>query len=135
MSDKSSRRLLTESCGWIKDHWDAKNLDVPDEFVRKWIYEPDDEELKPSGFYLGVFTFGYCQHQLVSNDVPLGKTVSVPADRIVELFQVWQLKLAMAEVHRVTDLRVRPMPLFDFPDGEEIECWRVPWEKPVSTDS
>jgi hypothetical protein len=129
MSDNPSRKLLEQSVGWIKDHWDAKNLDVPPEFIRKWIYESNDEELKPSGFYLCVFTFGYCHHQLVSNDVPLGKQVSVSSTRIVELFHVWQLKLAMAEIHRVTDVRVRPMPLFDFPDGEKIEYWRVPWEK------
>jgi hypothetical protein len=135
MSEKSSRKLLTESCGWIKDHWNAKNLDVPAEFIRRWIYEPTDEELKPSGFYLGVFTFGYCQHQLNSNDVPFGKQVSVSSARLVELFQVWQLKLAMAEIHRVTDVRMRPMPLFDFPDGEKIEYWRVPWEKPASANS
>jgi hypothetical protein len=118
MAKNTSPNLLEHSCGWIKEHWNAENLDVPDEFVRKWIYEANDEELKPSGFYLGVFTFGYCQHQLISNDVPLGKQVNVKATRIVELFQVWQLKLAMAEIHRVTDVRVSPMPLFDFPDGE-----------------
>jgi hypothetical protein len=129
MTEKSSHKLLEQSFEWIKDHWDAKNLDVPPEFIRKWIYEPNDDELKPSGFHLCVFTFGYCQHQLVSNDVPFGKQVSVSSARIVELFHVWQLKLAMAEIHRVTDVRVLPMSLFDFPDGEKIEYWRVPWEK------
>lgn len=126
--------MLEHSFSWIRENWNAKNLDVPTEFIHRWIYEPNDEELRPSGFYLAVFTFGYCQHRLMSNHVPFGEQVSVSSARIVELFHVWQLKLAMAEIHRVTDVRVLPMPLFDFPDGEKIEYWRVPWEKPVSTD-
>jgi hypothetical protein len=133
MRAKSSRKLLRQSCEWIRGHWNAKNLDVPTEFVHRWIYEPSEEEVGPSGFYLGVFTFGYCQHQLLSRDVPLGEKISVPSGRLLELFQVWQLKLAMVEIHRVTDVRVRPMTLFDFPDGEEMEYWRESLEKTAST--
>ena len=57
----------------------------------------------------------------------------MPSARLFELFQFWQLKLAMAEVHRVTDVRIQPMPLFDFPDGEKIEYWREPWEEAAGT--
>ena len=135
MSYKSSPKLLRQSCEWIRDHWNANNLDVPPEFVRKWIYEEDDEELKPSGFYLCVFSFGYFQHQLESRKVPLGVKIEVPSARLFALFPMWQLKLAMAEIHRVTDVRVLPMPLFDFPEGEQIEYWRVPWEKPASSEA
>jgi hypothetical protein len=133
VSEKSSRKLLRQSCDWIRSHWNANNLDVPAEFIQKWIYEPAEEEVRPSGFYLGVFTFGYCQHQLLSKDVPIGGKISMPSARLFELFQFWQLKLAMAEVHRVTDVRIQPMPLFDFPDGEKIEYWREPWEEAAGT--
>lgn len=128
MNDKSSRKLLKRSCEWIRSNWNAQNLDVPTEFIHKWIYEPNEEEAKPSGFYLGVFTFGYCQHQLLSRGVPVGERMSVPSSRLLELFQVWQLKLAMVEVHRVTNVRMRPVALFDFPEGEQIEYWREPRE-------
>jgi hypothetical protein len=135
MTKNSSRRMLKHSCEWIRNNWNATNLDVPPEFVHKWIYEPEDEDTKPTGFFLGVFGFGYLQHQLISKSVPAGTMVSVRSARLLEHFQLWQLKLAMAEIQRVTDVRVSPMPLFDFPDGEEIEYWRVPWEKPSSMDS
>mgnify|MGYP001552813431 CR=1 FL=1 len=126
MKKKTSNRMLRQSCAWIKDHWNATNLEVPDEFVRQWMYEPGEDEMEPNGFFLGVFTFGYLQHQIIANNVPTGVRQSVPASRLFELFQVWQLKLAMAEIHRKTDVRMKPMPLFDFPAGEQIEYWRVP---------
>jgi hypothetical protein len=30
MVKNTSRKLLDRSCGWIKEHWNAENLDVPD---------------------------------------------------------------------------------------------------------
>ena len=124
MSEKSSRKLLRQSCDWIRDHLNAANQDVPSDLVQKWIYESDNEETKPSGYYLGVFAFGYFQHQLISLSVPFGEKVSVSSSKLLELFQKWQLKLAMVELNRLTDLRIQPMPLFSFPDGEQVEYWR-----------
>ena len=51
--------------------------------------------------------------------------MSVPADTVLSLFQMWQLKLGLIEVHRKTELRIGPLALFDFPQGETIEYWRT----------
>jgi hypothetical protein len=124
MVKNTSRHLLERSCGWIKDHWDAKNVDVPDEFLHQWIYDHNEDYVDPTGFYLAVFSFGYLQHELMAKGVPFGAKRSVPVSLLMETFQLWQLKLALVELHRVTNLRFRPMALFEFPDDERIEAWK-----------
>lgn len=125
MKKKSSRKLLRLSCAWIRDHWDAHNLDVPADLLQQWTYQSDGDDLEPSGFHLAVFTFGYFQHDLISSQVPTGAQRSFPASLIVERFNRWQMKLALAEIHRHTDMRVRPLPLFAFPEDERIDFWRA----------
>jgi hypothetical protein len=123
MSKKSSRRLLNRSCAWIREHWDAHNLDVPDDLLQQWIYVSDEEEVEPSGFYLAVFSFGYLQYDLVAHNVPPGVSRSFSASELLRFFQAWQMKLALTEVHRATHLRMKPLPLFTFPQDERIEAW------------
>ena len=125
MFKKIPRKLLEHSCGWIREHTDATNLDVPDEFLHQWIYSSNDEYLEPTGFYLAVFSFGYLQRDLATSGTPMGAMRKVSVSLLVELFQRWQLKLALVELHRVTNLKVSPMPLFEFPADEKIEAWRV----------
>jgi hypothetical protein len=126
MRKKTSKKLLNRSCAWIRDHWDATNLEVPEDFLEQWLFNQDDEEdEEPNGFYLAVFSFGALQYDLISNRVPTGVKRTFHLSLLLELFSKWQLKLALAQVHRVTDLRIRPMPLFGFPDGEQVEAWHV----------
>lgn len=120
---KPARRLLDQSCAWIREHWNAHNLDVPDEFLSQWIYDTADKEEEPSGFHLAVFSFGYLQHDIISHNVPPGVTRSVSASELLDLFHRWQMKLALVEIHRRTELRVKPMPLFAFSNDERIEAW------------
>ena len=58
MSTKSARRHLERSCAWIRQHWDAQNLDVPEELLEQWIYDVPEQEADPTGFHLAVFSFG-----------------------------------------------------------------------------
>jgi hypothetical protein len=126
MLKKTSRALLHRSCDWIRMHWDAENLDVPDDLLYQWLYHPGNEENDPQGFYLAVFSFGYFQHDLIaSGAAESGIKRSVPSALLFRSFELWQMKLALVEVHRVTDVRIRPMPLFNFPDDEHIEYCRV----------
>lgn len=98
--------------------------DVPDRLVKCWVCDLDDVSA-PMGFHLSIFTFGYCQRQLLVTDAPANKKMSVAADTVLSLFQMWQLKLGLIEVHRKTEVRIGQMPLFDFPQGETIEYWRT----------
>lgn len=66
----------------------------------------------------------YLQHDLVASGAPVGTRREVSTSLLIELFDRWQLKLALAELHRVTNLKVRPMPLFEFPADEKVEAWR-----------
>ena len=117
--------MLNRSCSWIRDHWDACNLDVPEELLEQWTYQPGESDFEPNGFHVAVFSFGYLQHDLISNRVPVGVKRTLSASLMLELFSRWQLKLALAEIHRGTDLRMHPLPLFSFSNNEEIEFWQI----------
>lgn len=116
-------KLLDQSCKWICEHWNATNLAVPEELLEQWMYERSDDHVKPEGFHLAVFTFGFMQYDLISNRVPEGVKRSYSAEQLLTMFSRWQLKLSLAEVHKRTNLRIRPLPLFVFPENEYVEAW------------
>ena len=121
MSEKVNRQLLKESCAWLREHWNVTNLEVPERLRARWIYETSDD--CPEGFHLAVFTFGYVQYDMVSNSLPAGVKREYSAQRLLSLFSHWQLKLALAEVHENTPFCTRALPLFSFPDNEQVEFW------------
>jgi hypothetical protein len=121
--NRTHRKLLDESCAWLREHWNATNLDVPEALRERWMYEPAEDCMNPEGFHLAVFTFGLLQYDLISKGVPEGVQRSYSAQTLLSLFSHWQLKLALAEVHRCTNLRIRALPLFAFPENEQVEAW------------
>jgi hypothetical protein len=124
MRARKQRKLLDRSLNWIRRNLHATNLDVPDEFMVEWIFEDDsDEEPRPPGFFFSVFAFGYMQYELLTGPVPADIPRSVPVSRLIAHFDRWQMKLALAEIHHRTDINVDPMPLFGFPEGEEVKYW------------
>jgi len=120
----SHQALFSESAAWIRSNPFATTHDVPERLAQTWVCELEDPTA-PTGFHLSIFTFGYCQRQLLESGVAPGQKLSVPAEKLIDLFQMWQLKLGLVEVHRKTDLRVGPMALFGFPENESIEYWRI----------
>ncbi len=116
-------RLFEQSRAWIAHHPNATNLDVPDELLTQWIFNDDEEDPKPSGYFLSVFSFGFLQRRLLTDGLPASQRRTVPMALLIQNFSRWQLKLGIVELHRTTELAFAPMPLFSFPDGEEIQCW------------
>lgn len=121
--NRTHRKLLDESCAWLREHWNATNLDVPEALRERWMYEAAGDRANPEGFHLAVFAFGLMQYDLVANGVPEGVQRSYSAQTLLSLFSHWQLKLALAEVHQRTPLRIRALPLFAFPEDEQVEAW------------
>ena len=122
---KHRRQLLERSYEWIRGHLHATNLDVPDEFIEAWIFGDEDREAqRPAGFHFSVFAFGFLQHEALGGALPPSKPRTVALGRILERFDRWQFKLALAEVHRRTEVRVEPMPLFTFAEDENVTVWR-----------
>jgi hypothetical protein len=117
---RKQRRTLRRSFDWIREHPGATNLDVPTDLIDQWIFEDDDEDPKPMGFFMSVFTFGFLQQEVLADGFPPEQSRSVPVSRLLECFGVWQLKLGLAEIHRRTEMRLEPSALFAFPDGEEL---------------
>jgi hypothetical protein len=121
---RSHQAIFAESAEWIRGNPLATTHDVPDRLVENWVCDLKDATA-PTGFHLSIFALGYCQRQLVINEVGPDRRLRVEAEKLIEMFQMWQLKLGLIEVHRKTNLRVGPMALFDFPRDEEIEYWRT----------
>lgn len=121
---KKHRKLLDRSFAWIRTNLHATNLDVPEEFVAEWMFEDEDEDVpRPAGFFFSVFAFGYMQYEVVTKGGPAGEPRSVPMNRLVQTFELWQMKLALAAIHRKTPIAISPLPLFGFPDDEEVRYW------------
>lgn len=127
---KKRRKLLDRSLNWIREHLHATNLDVPDDLVAEWTFEDDEDEPRPAGFFFSVFAFGYMQYELLTGPLPATTPRSVPVVRMVQHFEMWQMKLALAGIHRHTSIQVDPMPLFGFPEGEQVKYWPHPGKMP-----
>ena len=124
MQQKTSKRLLDQSLEWVRQHMNATNLDVPKDLLKLWIYSQDsDESDLPPGLSLSVLVYGYMVHDFAANPAPDGTKRQIPMKRIKEMFQLWQMKLALNELYRCTELRSRPVPLFSFPDDEQLAFW------------
>jgi hypothetical protein len=67
---KKTRRLFNQSYSWIRSHPDATNLDVPDDLLGQWIFEDKDEDPKPTGYFITVFSFGFLQLRLLTDGLP-----------------------------------------------------------------
>jgi hypothetical protein len=117
---RKQRRTLCRSLAWIREHPGATNLDVPTDLIEQWIFEDDEDDPKPAGFFMSVFTFGFLQQEVLADGLPPEQSRSVSVSRLLECFGIWQLKLAVAELHRRTEMRLEPSALFAFPDGEEV---------------
>jgi hypothetical protein len=117
---------LDRSHAWIRSHLDGTNLDVPADLLSEWIFQDDEEGPHPKGFHMSVFAYGFMQCALADSPVPTTTPengLSISASKLIEYFNVWQLKLGLAEMHRKTEVGVAPMPLFRFPAGEQVKYW------------
>ena len=110
---------LDESIGWIRDHPKATNHDVPAKLRDGWVYNRGEDDALP-GYQLAVFTYGLCQHRLASG---AGNSFTISATEILRLFELWQMKLGLAEVNEKTDVKTKPLPLYDFPSEEQVVYW------------
>jgi len=117
---------LNRSFEWIRGHLSATNLDTPDEFLGEWIFEDDADDPRPAGFHFAVFAYGFLQRELLTSGRPPTEKHAFSADVLHDRFVRWQLKLALAKIHRMTDLQMAPLPLFAFSDDEEVTCWSKP---------
>ena len=123
---KTQQMLLDRSYVWIRSHLDGTNLEVPSDLLSEWIFREDDKGSHPQGFHMSVFAYGFMQCALADSPIPPTTPengLSISTSKLIEYFNVWQLKLGLAEMHRKTELGVAPMPLFRFPAGEQVKYW------------
>lgn len=118
-----SKSPLDQSYRWLREHWNATNLEIPDRLLEQWMLEPADDHMKPYGFPLAVFIFGFVQYEMSGNRVPDDAKRRYSVEQLLSLFSLWQLKLSLAEVHRHTNVRTSALPLFAFPENEHVDAW------------
>jgi hypothetical protein len=117
---------LERSYIWIRSHLDGTTSDIPAEFLSQWLFQDDGKGPFPQGFHMSVFAYGFMQCALADSPVPATTPengLSISTSKLIEYFNIWQLKLGLAEMHRKTELGVAPMPLFRFPAGEQVKYW------------
>jgi len=131
MPSKKCQELLQQSVRWIHDHPHACQQDVPRDLLKHWFYEPDPEGTEPPGFAFAVFTYGHLLLDFHLHPVPVGVPKEVPMSKLRTLFDYWQLKLALAELERRSELRFKPLPLFPTTKEEIIHVWT---EQPPTAD-
>jgi hypothetical protein len=117
---KQFQERLAASCQWIRQNWNAENTEVPDDLLLEWTHPKESPDDGPPGFHLAVFTFGYLHHERITKKVSSEQQQSVQASRLLELYYLWQLKLALTSISRVTGVHTSPLPLFHFPENETV---------------
>lgn len=113
--------LFEESIAWIRDHPCATNHDIPGNLRGSWVYDREDDRAMP-GYQLAVFAYGLFQSRLIESGG--NKSLTVSASEISQLFELWQMKLGMAEVHEKTEVKSKPLSLYRFPSDEQIIYWQ-----------
>ena len=113
------KQILDESIRWIRGNPFASNHDVPTHLREHWVYvNPEDQP--PADIPLSVFVFGYCHARVKGANQA---EVVVTATEISEKFQLWQMKLVLAEINQKAGIQSSPMPLFSFLPAEEVHVW------------
>lgn len=122
--------LLTESIVWISQNMTATNLDVPTHLLDEWLFIPTTTRRDPMGFLLSVFTFGHCCQGIHAGALPIDDTISISTADLMQQFTIWQFKLGLAKIQRVTDFPFRPLPLFRCSRHELVEFYNTPEIRP-----
>lgn len=111
--------FFKESLEWIKTNPNVTTHDLPERFIRHWTHNKDDGS--PSSYLWGIFMLGVVLHRTLKNQVLSDGSVNVSENELMDNFYKWQVKISMAEIHQKTDMRLKPLVIFDFPEGESIE--------------
>ena len=59
----------------------------------------------------------------MANQLSPDGSIEISHRELMDSFSKWQVKIAMAELHQKTDLKLKPLGLFDFPENECAETF------------
>ncbi len=107
---KKKKLALSRSCAWILANPEATNHEVPDDLWEYWVFGG-------SAFQFTVFVFGYFHagHFTTVHGRP------APPDSLVTAFFSWQLKLGLSHLHKNSQHKQEPMPLWRFSGNEHVK--------------
>jgi len=115
----NEEKLFRESLSFIKSNLDATFDAVPGYLRDFWMITENAELDDPSTTKQGsVFMYALMAYKKSQNKMEF----RLKPEEIFELFDTWQIVLSLAEINEKTDIKVKPIKLFDFNNlGSEIE--------------
>jgi len=119
--NEASDTGLVRSCTWIRKNWDATNLEVPADLRSLWSRR---DEKGPSELQLAVLLFGLIQQNWRKAKTSRDGSFQISASALLEFYNIWQIKLALADLHHVSDIETSPVPLFVFSATDQIHFSR-----------
>lgn len=111
--------LFKESLDFVKANLDATFDAVPGYLRDFWMLGEDAKLDDPSTTKQGsVFMYALLAYKKSQNVMEF----QLEQEEIFELFDNWQIVLSLAEINEKTDIKVKPIKLFDFDNlASEIE--------------
>lgn len=115
----NEEKLFQESLSFIGANLDATFDAVPGYLRDFWMITENAELGDPSTTKQGsVFMYALMAYKKSQNKMEF----RLNPEEIFELFDTWQIVLSLAEINEKTDIKVKPIKLFDFDNlASEIE--------------
>lgn len=115
----NDEKLFTESLSFIKSNLDITFDRVPQHLMDFWRLDDfPDIPVYELAFtkQWGVFVYALLDYKMRQNITEFKMEI----DMFIQLFMTWQTILALAKVSQETDIKIKPVKLFDFDnfDGE-----------------
>lgn len=109
--NKEKENLLKESTDFIANNLDCFSDKVPVHLLDSWcIKEESDMNKIIDTYQWTVFIYALLKYKERSGL----KEFQTSIEDLLKSFETWQLILGCAEVSRITDVKTKPMKLFDF---------------------
>lgn len=132
MSTLTIDEIRDRSLAWIQSNPSASNLQVPQDLRELWLSihsgDPDSPE---ADLLVVIFTHGLMQQQLLTNKWMRKKKMQISLKEIMHQFDLWILKLSLAEISAKTEQKSNPLPLWRFSKNEKVTF--TPTDDPVDT--
>ena len=113
----SEMELFLESKEWIDKNFNASTTDLPEELLNLWMEDPRAAQDQDSQLPMDVFMYAMTKKRFLENPT---QPIEMEVDEIFKIYSYWQIKLAMIDMDRRSNLAVALMPLFSFDEKEKV---------------
>lgn len=109
--------LFKESIDYISQNLQVLSDKIPNHLLDYWILQNNNLGETEDNPEFGVFMYALLKYKRAKGI----NEFEVPTDELIELFQSWQMSLAVIEVNNKTEFDIKPFKLFDFDNLRDLE--------------